>query len=158
VFLLSSGATTGEAAAVQAEDSNWPTPEVWIHGTKTAYRQRRVQLPRRAIKIMGLLPVSGPVFLTPTGRSITTGGKHGNHLIRQFHKLCKDAKPPDERGIVLYTLRHTSCTWFGAQVGDHDRLIDRGGWRDGRMARHYPKRPPRGLADRRLDHGWDFRP
>lgn len=156
-FELSSGAASGEAHQVRAEDFNWPTRQVWVCGTKTEYRQRWVDLPERANDLMGALPTEGLVFLTPTGRPIKTDGEHGTHLIRAFHKLCAAAGLPADVGLCFYTLRHTNMTWFSAQVGDHDLLIDRGGWVDGRMARHYRKRPERDLADRLLAHGWDFR-
>lgn len=171
-FLIGSGATPGEMFCVRAEDVNRATGEVWIRGEdpgagKTRYRPRMVRLPARAWSLIGDLPSEGRVFLSTTGKDIVPDGERGSIVIRQFHKLCVAAglnrDKADEDGedgyekLVLYSLRHSSATWFSAQVGDHDLLIDRGGWADAAMARRYRKRPAADLAHRLRAHGWDFR-
>ena len=171
-FLIGSGATPGEMFCVRAKDINRATGEVWIRGEergagKTEYRPRRVRLPKRAWDLIGELPSEGRVFLSTTGKEIVPDGERGSTVIRQFHKLFvaaglnqdeKDERQDDGyEKLVFYSLRHCSATWFSAQVGDHDLLIDRGGWADAAMARRYRKRPAADLADRLLAHGWDFR-
>lgn len=99
------------------------------------------------------------MFLSTTGKEVVPDGARGSTVIRQFYKLCAAAglsSQDDDEQPVFYSLRHTWATWFSAQVGDHDRLIDAGGWVDGTMARRYRKRPPADLADRPYAHGWDF--
>ncbi len=164
-FLLGSGATPGEMFCVRAGDINRASGEVWIRGEepgagKTPYRARMVQLPPRAWELMGELPAEGRVFLTTTGKPVVPDGKRGSTVIRQFHKLCAAAglsQPDETERLLLYSLRHCWATFFSAQVGDHDLLIDRGGWASSSMARRYRKRAPKDLADRLLAHGWDFR-
>ena len=88
-------------------------------------------------------------------------GERGSNVIRQFHKLCAAAgllRPDEPEPLVFYSLRHTWATWFSDLVGDHDLLIDRGGWAGAAMARRYRKRPSTDLGERVLKHGWDFRP
>lgn len=165
VFLLASGVTPGEMFCVRASDINWATGEVVIRGievgaSKSKYRRRLVRLPPLAWLLIGKLPSSGRVFLSSQGKEIVPDGKHGSTVIRQFHKLCAAAgltvDENESEELVLYSLRHTWATWFSAVVGDHDALIDRGGWVDARMARRYRKPPPADLKDRVLAHGWEF--
>ncbi|PRY79511.1 phage integrase family protein [Yoonia maritima] len=91
-----------------------------------------------------------------------TGKALWTWVIRQFHKLCDAADLPEtdasNEKFVFYSLRHTWATWFSAQVGDQDRLIDRGGWSDAEMARRYRKYPTADLAVRLRAHGWEFKP
>lgn len=164
-FLLGSGATPGEMFCVRASDINRATGEVQIRGVeagagKTKYRDRLVRLPSRAWELIGDLPVEGRVFLTTSGKEVVPDGRRGSHVIRQFHKLCAAAEltvnEDQTEKLVFYSLRHTWATWFSAQVGDHDLLIDQGGWADGKMARRYRKTPPADLADRLRAHGWEF--
>jgi integrase len=164
-FLLGSGATPGEMFCVRAEDINRATRQVWIRGEdlgagKTPYRSRMVVLPARAWDLIGELPSEGRVFLSTSGKEIVPDGRRGSTVIRQFHKLCEAAGLTDEEeeteALVLYSLRHTWATWFSAEVGDHDLLIDRGGWANATMARRYRKRPTADLAERLRALGWDF--
>jgi integrase len=164
VFLMGSGATPGEMFCVRAEDIYPETGQVWIRGEepgagKTVYRSRMVQVPVWAWKLIGELPSKGRVFLSTRGKEIVPDGERGSHVIRQFHKLCLAAGlsgPDESERLVLYSIRHTSATWFSAQVGDHDLLIDRGGWASAEMARRYRKRPYAGLADELLEFGFIF--
>jgi integrase len=164
-FLLGSGATPGEMFCVRASDVNRATGEVFIRGEepgggKTRYRSRMVRLPKRAWELIGPLPTKGRVFRTTTGKEVVPDGERGSTSIRQFHKLCAAAGIASEAGedpVVFYTLRHTWATFFSAQVGDQDLLIDRGGWARADMARHYRKQAPRDLAERLLAHGWNYR-
>ncbi|MEH6832045.1 MAG: tyrosine-type recombinase/integrase [Sulfitobacter sp.] len=165
-FLLGSGATPGEMFCVRAKDINRPTGEVYIRGEevgagKTAYRARMLQLPERSWDLMGDLPSTGRIFLSTTGKEVVPDGRRGSTVIRQFHKLCEAADLPQEDAnnekLVFYSFRHTWATWFSAQVGDQDRLIDRGGWSDAEMARRYRKYPTADLADRLSTHGWEFK-
>lgn len=166
-FLLGSGATPGEMFCVMAGDVNRTTGEIWIRGEhvgagKTKYRQRMVRLPDVAWQLIGDLPSEGRVFLSTTGREIVPDGKRGSTAIRQFRKLCDAAGlSPDEENhepVVFYTLRHTWATAFAAQVPSEHALIQRGGWKDGRMAGRYRKRIPKDLADQLRTHGWEFKP
>jgi integrase len=175
-FLLGSGATPGEMFCVRAEDVNRVTGQVWIRGKeagagKTPYRRRMVHLPARSWDLIGELPEEGRVFLSTSGKQVVPDGKRGNTVVRQFHKLCvaaglnhevdaADDEGQDDDGyekLVFYSLRHTWATWFSAQVGDQDLLIDRGGWASADMARHYREQVTADFADRLLAHGWDFR-
>ena len=166
-FLLGSGATPGEMFCVRAEDINRQTGEVWIRGDevgggKTAYRPRMLLLPERSWELMGDLPSTGRAFLSTTGKDVVPDGRRGSTVIRQFHKLREAADLPEtdasNEKFVFYSLRHTWATWYSAQVGDQDRLIDRGGWSDAEMARRYRKYPTADLADRLRAHGWEFKP
>ena len=183
-FLLGSGATPGEMFCVRAKDVNRQTGEVWIRGDevgagKTAYRARMLLLPEKAWDLIGELPSTGRVFLSTSGKEIVPDGQRGSTAIRQFHKLCEaaglaknkentektkqktadsDKKDPKDEPLVFYSLRHTWATWFSAQIGDQDRLIDRGGWSDAEMARRYRKYPTADLGDRLRAHGWEFKP
>ena len=165
-FLLGSGASPGEMFCVRADNVHRGSGEVWIRGQetgagKTPYRPRMLRLPPRAWELMGELPNEGRIFLSTRGKEIVPDGERGSTAIRQFRKLCAAANLPerDEHGerLVFYTCRHSWATWFSAQVGDQDLLVDRGGWAKADMARHYRKQAPRDLADRLLAHGWDFR-
>lgn len=167
VFMFFSGATPGEMFCVMESDVNRATGEVWIRGEhvgagKTKYRQRMVRLPDIAWQLIGDLPSEGRVFLSTTGREIVPDGKRGSTAIRQFRKLCEAAGlTPDKENpepVVFYTLRHTWATAFASQVPSEHALIQRGGWRDGRMAGRYRKRIPEYLADRLRAHGWNFKP
>jgi integrase len=166
-FLIGSGATPGEMFCVRVEDLNRATGEVYIRGQevgagKTAYRARMLLLPERAWDLMGDLPSTGRAFLSTTGKEVVPDGRRGSTIIRQFHKLREAAGLPKEDAnnekLVFYSLRHTWATWFSAQVGDQDLLIDRGGWSDAEMARRYRKYPTADLADRLRAHGWEFKP
>ena len=165
-FLLGSGATPGEMFCVRANDINRATGEVRIRGVevgarKTKHRDRIVRLPQRAWELMGELPTMGRVFLTVQGMEVVPNGINGSHVIKQFHKLCAAAgltiDENETEKLVFYSLRHTWATWFSAQVRDHDLLIDKGGWADGKMARRYRKTPPADLAERISKHGWEFK-
>ncbi|RBI70002.1 hypothetical protein DQW77_14770 [Roseovarius sp. TE539] len=164
---LGSGVTPGEMFCIMASDVNRATGEIWISGEhvgagKTKYRQRMVRLPDRAWQLIGDLPSEGRVFLSTTGREIIPDGKRGSTAIRQFRKLCDAAGlTPDKENpepVVFYSLRHTWATAFASQVASEHALIQRGGWRDGRMAGRYRKRIPGDLADRLRAHGWNFKP
>jgi integrase len=166
-FFLGSGATPGEMFCVRAEDVNRQTGEVWIRGEeagagKTVYRPRMLLLPDRAWELMSDLPKTGRVFLSTSGKEVVPDGRRGSTVIRQFHKLREASGLPEvdanNEKLVFYSLRHTWATWFSAQVGDQDRLIDRGGWSDAEMARRYRKYPTADLADRLRGHGWEFKP
>ncbi|MBW4985150.1 tyrosine-type recombinase/integrase [Mameliella sp. CS4] len=179
-FLLGTGATPGEMFCVRAEDVIRATREIRIRGKargarKTPYRARMVRPPERAWELMGDLPSEGRVFLSTTGKEIVPDGERGSTVIRQFQKVCvaaglnretevddadADADADADDGyekLVLYSLRHTWATWFSAQVGDQDCLIDRGGWAKADTARRYRKLAPSDLGERLLAHGWDFR-
>jgi integrase len=69
----------------------------------------------------------------------------------------KEDERDDYEKLVFYSLRHAWATFFSAQVGDQDLLIDRGGWASADMARHYRKQVPDDFSDRLLALGWDFR-
>lgn len=167
-FLLGGGATPGEMFCVRAEDANRATGEVCIRGKevggrKTRYRRRMIHLPQQAWELIGDLPSEGRVFLSTTGKPVIPDGKRGNKTINaQFRNLCDAAglgvTEDQPEPLVPYSLRHTSATWFSAQVGDQDLLVDRGGWVKADMARHYRKMAPADLGDRLFAHGWDFRP
>jgi integrase len=175
-FLLGGGATPGEMFCVRAEDVNRATGEVWIRGKetgagKTPYRRRMLRLPQRAWDLIGDLPREGRVFLTPRGKEWVPNGERGPKCVRQFGKLCvaaglnrevevsKDDREEDDgyEKLVFYSLRHTWATWFSAQVGDQDLLVDRGGWASADTARHYREQVTADFSDRLLAHGWDFR-
>lgn len=165
-FMLGTGATPGETFCVMASDLFPDDEQVRIRGEhvgagKTKYRKRTVRPPKRTWKLMGELPKSGRVFLSTTGREIVPDGKRGNTAVRQFRKLCDEAGlgPSDEHPerLVFYSLRHTWATYYSAHVKSERKLIERGGWKDSRMASRYCKRETPGLARDLRAHGWRFK-
>jgi len=165
-FLIGCGATPGEMFCVRAEDVNRATGEVRIRGRergagKTEYRPRMVRLPARAWTLIGDLPSEGRIFRTTTGLEVVPDGERGSKVVQQFHKLCEAAglsNAEDDERLVFYSLRHSWATFFSAQVGDLNMLIDKGGWAKADTARRYRKQAPADLGERLLAHGWDFRP
>lgn len=159
-FALGTGIRPGEAFAIDVSDFNWGTRECLIRAdrkgaAKTRSSRRWVQLPQRACDLIGDLPDKGRAFLKPNGQPYTLREHGGGQMGWHFRKLCRAAGlGPD---VVVYTQRHTWATWFSAQVGDHDQLLDRGGWAKSDTARRYRKSAPGDLAQSLLDHGWDFR-
>ncbi|WP_165899322.1 tyrosine-type recombinase/integrase [Rhodovulum steppense] len=160
VFLLATGVRPGEAFVIDVGDFNWGTRECLIRADqvgagKTWSSRRWVQFPERAVELIGALPESGRAFLKPNGQPYVLREYGGGQIAKHFARICAAAGLGPE--VTPYTLRHTWATWFSAQVGDHDRLLDRGGWAKSDTARRYRKRAPGDLAQRLLDHGWDFR-
>ncbi|MCR8826275.1 site-specific integrase [Pseudosulfitobacter koreensis] len=160
VFMVATGCGPGETFAVNVEDFNWSTNEVYIPAVedgagKTLFRARWVHLPDKAIALIGELPKSGRAFLSSRGNPIPLRDHGGGQIAKQFRKLCRAAGLPD--AVVPYTLRHTWATFFSAQVGDHDRLLDQGGWGNSDTARDYRKKYPADLAEQLDAFGWDFR-
>ena len=160
VFMFATGCGPGEAMAVNVDDFNWRTNEVLVKAIengagKTRFRKRWVHLPDKAVALIGEIPSSGRAFLKPTGEAYKLRTNGGGQMARSFRKLCSAADlGPD---VVCYTARHTWATYFSCQVGDHDLLLDRGGWAKSETARLYRKRPPADLASRLVEHGWDLR-
>lgn len=159
VFMVATGCGPGETFAVDAEDFNWSTQEAWIPAIedgagKTSFRARWVYLPDRAIDLIGALPSTGRAFLSSRGNPFILRDHGGGQIAKQFRKLCRAAGLPDK--VVCYTLRHTWATYHSAQVGNHDLLLDRGGWAKSDTARDYRKSHPADLADQLYAYGWDF--
>lgn len=159
VFMVATGCGPGETFAVKVEDFNWSTNEVWIPAIedgagKTLSRARWVYLPDRAIELIGELPKSGRAFLSSRGNPFKLRDHGGGQIAKQFRKLCNKAGLP--KNVVCYTLRHTWATYHSAQVGNHDLLLDRGGWAKSDTARDYRKAYPADLAEQLYAYGWDF--
>ncbi|SDG52025.1 tyrosine-type recombinase/integrase [Sulfitobacter delicatus] len=159
VFMFATGCGPGETFAVRADDFNWTTNEVWIPAAedgagKTISRARWVYLPDRAIELIGELPKTGRAFLSSRGNPFELRDHGGGQIAKQFRKLCNAALLPKD--VVCYTLRHTWATSHSAQVGNHDLLLDRGGWAKADTARDYRKAHPADLGEQLYAYGWDF--
>lgn len=159
VFIVATGCGPGETFAVKVEHFNWSTNEVWIPAVedgagKTLSRARWVYLPDRALELIGELPKTGHAFLSSRGKPFKLRDHGGGQIAKQFRKLCDAAGLPKD--VVCYTLRHTWATYHSAQVGNHDLLLDRGGWAKADTARDYRKAYPADLAEQLYAYGWDF--
>ena len=159
VFMFATGCGPGETFAVNVEDFNWSTGEVRIPARldgagKTLARERWVHLPEWAIELIGDLPKQGRAFLSSRGKPFKLRKNAGGQIGKQFRKLCDAAGLPKD--VVCYTLRHTWATYHSALVGNHDLLLDRGGWAKADTARDYRKAYPADLADQLYAYGWDY--
>lgn len=163
-FLVGSGCRTGEMFALDATDWRPETRQAWIAGEedgagKTDSSTRWVRLPDRSIELMGELPETGKLFLTPKGVPYKLRQKGGGQIQTAFNK-ARDAAGLEGGGprkVTPHVLRHTWATWYYAQTKDFGGLMDLGGWAKSDMANRYRKLAPDDLADRLLRFGWDFR-
>ncbi len=159
-FLLGSGCRTGECFAADINDWNPATSQQFIPAEedgagKTVSSERLVRLPSRAVCLMGELPESGRMFRTPYGKPIKLRKNGGGQMQASFNK-ARDAAGLG-KDVTPHVLRHTWATWYYAQTRDFGGLMDLGGWAKSEMANRYRKIAPDDLADRLLEHGWDFR-
>lgn len=159
-FMLGTGVRASECFAAEVQGWNRATRQWWIAGelpgaAKTSGAARWVRLPHRAVDLIGELPVGGRAFRTAYGREIVVASGRGGQMQTSFN-AARDAAGlgPD---VTPHVLRHTWATWFYAQTRDFGALMDLGGWSSADMANRYRKLAPDDLADRLLDHGWDFR-
>lgn len=154
-FMLGTGAGPGETMALNAEGWNPDTREWWLPGTKTVFRSRFVNLPQRALLLIGDIPKSGPAFPAPNGQPYIMRQNGGGQMAEAFRKVRTAAGLGSD--VVPYTMRHTWATWFYSQTKDWGGLLDHGGWNRADTANRYRKIAPSDLGNRLLAHGWDFR-
>lgn len=159
-FLLGSGCRPAECFVAEVKDWNPATRQWWIPAEhvgagKTDGAARWVRLPARAVDLIGAMPDVGRAFLTPYDQPIVVTGESGGQMAESFNR-ARDAAGLGA-DVVPYTLRHTWATWYYAQTRDFGALMDLGGWTKADTANRYRKLAPDDLADRLLDHGWDFR-
>lgn len=154
-FLLGGGMRTGEAISLTVQTYYPKSGEAFLAQTKNG-DARMIRLPARAVELTleEDLPELGAVLRTPRGRAYAQRENGGGQLQAAFNK-ARDAAGlgPD---VTPHVLRHTWATWYYAQTRDFGGLMDLGGWRKADMANRYRKLAPEDLADRLLDHGWDF--
>lgn len=152
-FLLGTGCRTGNAFLMERHDLHMQSREVWFPGSKNgdAYMGRFCEAARLELLAYGL-PDKGAVFLTPKGKPYTIREDGGGQMSEAFNKARDLAGlGPD---VVPHTLRHTWATWFYAETKDFGGLMDRGCWRDARMAMRYRKMPPEWLPAEIAKSGW----
>lgn len=161
LFLLGTGCRPGEMLALDVAQVYLAQRECLIMNpdperlaTKTG-QARWVRLPERSALALDDLPESGAVFRTPKGAAYVIRRNGGGQIAAAFGK-ARRAAGLDET-VTPYTLRHSWATWYEAQTRDFGGLMDRGGWAKPAMAMRYRKLAPPDLAERLLDHGWDFR-
>lgn len=155
-LLLGTGCRAGEAVAIEAGSFHPATGEAWLFRTKTE-RPRMLRMPRRAVEIIleRPLPEIGPVIRRPDGAPYRIAGPNqGGQFKTAFHRTRDKAGLGPE--VTPHVLRHTWATWYYAATHDFGGLVDLGGWSSADMANRYRKAAPRDLAQRLLDHGWDF--
>lgn len=152
-FLLGSGCRTGNAFAVERHDLHMQSCEVWFPESKNGdpYMGRFCEAVRLELLTYGL-PDQGRVFLTPKGKPYMIREDGGGQIADAFNKARdKAGLGPD---VVPHVLRHTWATWFYAETKDFGGLMDRGGWRDPRMANRYRKMAPDWLPAEIEKIGW----
>jgi len=156
-ILLGTGCRTGEALGIEIDSFHAATGEAWLYRSKSE-RPRMLRMPQRALEMVLTrpLPKVGPVIRTPSGApyNLTARGQAGS--IKTAFNRCRDAAGLGSE-VTPHVLRHTWATWYYAATLDFGGLIDLGGWSSADMANRYRKAAPRDLAQRLLDHGWDFR-
>lgn len=157
--LLGTGARVSEALGTQAQFYYPNTGEIWLPDTKNGH-PRMISLPRRALDAITAagVPATGRIFLTPKGKPYVLTDDSGDHRGGQIKGAFDKARDAAGLGpdVVPHTLRHTWATWFYAATKDFGGLLDKGGWQKSDMAQRYRKIAPADLADRLLDHGWNF--
>lgn len=154
-FLFGTGCRTGEMFALEVADMNTATRQAWIADPKNGH-PRWVRYPARSAELLGDLPEVGAVFRTPKGLPYALREKGGGQMAAAFNKARDLAGLGDD--VTPHVLRHTWATWYYAATRDFGGLMDLGGWQKADMANRYRKLAPDDLAQRLLDHGWDFRP
>ena len=157
-LLLGTGCRAGEAVAIEAASFHAATGEAWLHKTKSG-APRMLRMPQRSLDLVLArgLPEIGPIIRTPSGAPYRIAPKNqGGQFKTAFHRTRDAAGLGAD--VTPHVLRHTWATWYYAQTHDFGGLVDLGGWASADMANRYRKAAPRDLAQRLLDHGWDFRP
>lgn len=157
--LLGTGARTSEALGVEAHFYYPATGEIYLPEVKNTH-PRMLRMPRRALDYIQASkpPEAGRIFLTPAGRPFVIRENAGGHIQHAFNR-ARDAAGLEAKGprkVTPHTCRHTWATWYYSATKDFGGLIDLGGWEKADMANHYRKNAPADLADRLLDHGWNF--
>ncbi|MDF0602135.1 site-specific integrase [Psychromarinibacter sp. C21-152] len=153
--LLGSGMRVSEALNLDVAHFYPVTAEAWVADTKNTH-PRMVRMPRRAVDLILTcpLPASGPLLRKPNGLPYAGRQSEGSQIVNAFSR-ARD-KAGLGRDVTPHVCRHTWATWYSAATGDFGTLLDLGGWRNADMAQRYRKIAPRDLADRLLEHGWDF--
>lgn len=155
MFLLGTGARSGEAFALNRKNLHIDSGEAFLDKTKNG-EARMIAFPDRVARALRVadLPEAGAVFLTPKGRAYKLRTNGGGQMQAAFNR-ARDAAGlgPD---VTPHTLRHTWATWYYAQTKDFGGLMDFGGWKKADMANRYRKIAPHGLAADLFAHGWNF--
>lgn len=161
MFLVATGARTGEALALQREDLHLDTGEAFLarddgRMTKSG-KPRMVKMPPRAVNYLRATVTveAGAVFRTPKGAAYVIRDGGGGQIAAAFGKAREAGNlGPD---VTPHVLRHTWATWFHGQTRDFAGLMDQGGWARETMANRYRHIAPADLSSRLLRRGWDFR-
>ena len=155
LFLLGTGARTGEALALTRDRLHLATGEAWLEDTKTG-DPRMVRTPPRVTAALAEaeLPEAGQIFRTPKGRGYVIRANGGGQIAQAFAQARTAAGLG--RDVTPHVLRHTWATWFYAQTAAFGELMDLGGWQKADTCNRYRKPAPLDLPGRLLAHGWDF--
>lgn len=158
--MIGTGTRVKEALSIQAVNFHHNTRQAYLTDTKNGH-PRMVEYPERALQMMcaGGLPDCGPIFLTSRGKPYAERENTGGQIKTAFNKARDRAglEKSGPRKVTPHTIRHTWATWFYSQTKDFGKLLDLGGWADADTANIYRKIAPEDLAERLIDHGWDYR-
>lgn len=155
-FMIGTGARVRETLRAEATRFNHATGEAYLTDTKNGH-PRMVQYPPRAARMITArpMPLEGVAFPNNHGRPYVVRDNSGGQIKRAFDTAREAAGLG--RDVTPHIIRHTWATWYYSQTRDFGALLDLGAWSDPKTANIYRKVAPEDLAQRLLDHGWDYR-
>lgn len=159
-FMIGTGARVRETLTLQTSTFYLSQGQALLTDTKNG-QTRMVRMPPRAAAMINTrtIPETGAVFPNSRGHPYQIIDNTGGQIRRAFNK-ARDAANLEASGprkVTPHTIRRTWATWHYAQNRDFGMLLDLGGWSKADVANIYRKIAPDDLAQRLLDHGWDYR-